>query len=507
MKLFTADQIRNADEYTIANEPVSSLALMERASKAFVKQFEKDFPEKKIHKLIVCGTGNNGGDGLAIARILLDKLHTVKVFIIPSEKQSADFKKNLTRLQKKHKRAIQYWNDVSALDELPVNAIVIDGIFGTGLNKPVAKDSIYYNVISKLNSFKFQQVISVDIPSGLFADKSTAGIVLRSDKTYTFQFPKLSFLLPESEKYVNEFTILNIGLHKDYIDKEKTPFNFLIKEDLLKIMQPRKTFSHKGTYGHAGIIAGSYGKMGAAVLCSKACLRSGAGLVTAHIPSSGYTIFQTTFPEAMCSTDKNTHHITEMPSWKNYNAIGIGPGIGTDSSTVSALENFIKAHSTPLVVDADALNIISQNKNLLEFIPANSIFTPHPKEFERLAGKWKNDFERLEIQRKFSKKNKVIVVLKGANTSITDIDGNVYFNSTGNAGMATAGSGDVLTGIITGLLAQQYSPVNSALFAVFLHGLAGDLALQQQSMESLIASDIIENLGNAFKELEISGVE
>ncbi len=502
IKIFEAEKVKETDEYSIKHEPVSSVQLMERAANAFTQNFTQDFPDKNIPVTIICGNGNNGGDGLAIARMLSAKKYHVTIFIFHAKKYSPDFLKNLKHLQTKHKKQIYYINDANFIDKTNTQSIIIDAIFGIGLDKTIEKDSIQYKVIEKINNKKFFQIIAVDIPSGLFADKHTEGIALKANKTYTFQFPKLAFLLPESGLYVNDFTVTDIGLHPDFISKTKTSYNYLTKEDIHIKIKSRKKYSHKGTYGHAFIIAGSYGKIGAAVLCSKACLRAGGGLVTVHVPACGYEIIQTAFPEAMCSTDKNAKHITSIHDTDKYDAIAIGPGIGTHSATIKAFEIFLKKNEKPLIVDADAINILSKKKSLLQLLPEKSILTPHPKEFERIAGKWNNDFERLGLQQYFSKKYKVIIVLKGAHTSISDIDGTVYFNSTGNAGMATGGNGDVLTGIITGFLAQQYSPLDSAILGVYLHGLSGDKALQGQSMESLLASDIIENLGNAFKEIE-----
>ena len=502
IKIFTSTQIKAIDQYTIEHEPVSSIKLMERAANAFLKQFLKDFPDKSTPKLIICGNGNNGGDGLAVARILLNKNHKVKVYIFHAEKYSPDFSKNLKRLSAKYKKQIHYINNTDFLNNIPLHTILIDAIFGTGLNTEIKTTTLQYKIIEKMNSLNFRNVVSIDIPSGMFADKHSGGIVLKASKVYTFQFPKLSFLLPENGNYLNEFTITDIKLHPAAIQKTKTDLYYLTLDAIHKRIRKRKKYSHKGTYGHALIIAGSYGKMGAAVLSARACLRSGSGLVSVHLPGCGYEIMQTAFPEAMCIIDKNEKHITSVSSDKNYDAISIGPGIGTHIATTEAVELFLKNCKQPIIADADALNILAKKKSLLKLLPENSILTPHPKEFERIAGKWSTDFERLELQQNFSKTYKVIVVLKGAHSSISNIDGTVYFNSTGNAGMATAGSGDVLTGIITGLLAQKYSPIDSAIAGVFIHGLAGDIALQNESMESLIASDIIANLGEAFKLIE-----
>ncbi len=500
-KILNTGQIRDADAYTIQQEPTTSVDLMERASLAFVRRLEKNFPDNPLPIYIFCGNGNNGGDGLAIARLLLQQQHKVTVYIFDSKNASADNQKNLQRLQKKFRHCIHYIQDSDFIDTLPQDILLIDAIFGSGLNKPVVQGSLFYDVIQQVNAKKFRQVVSVDIPSGLFADRHTDGIAVQSHKCYTFQLPKVAFLLPENGKYVPDFSILDIGLHPAYIENAPSSFFLTEQEDIQQLLHTRTKFSHKGIYGHALIVAGSYGKMGAAVLAAKACLRSGAGLVTAHIPKCGYAIFQSSVAEAMCETDKNSLCIASIPDTKKYDAVAIGPGLGDQPQTQKAFLDLLKKNKKTLVIDADGLNILSKNKTYIKLLPENCILTPHPKEFERLAGKWNNDFERLQLQQQFSKKHKVIVVLKGAHTSISDTNGNVYFNTTGNPGMATGGSGDVLTGILAGLLAQHYSPLDCALLGVYVHGLAADCALQKQSMESLIASDCIEQLGVAFKQL------
>jgi ADP-dependent NAD(P)H-hydrate dehydratase / NAD(P)H-hydrate epimerase len=498
LKLPDIMQIRAADQYTIEHEPISSVDLMERAALAFVQRFTADADDKSVPVYVFCGSGNNGGDGLAIARLLAERRYDISVYLFESKKQSADYTVNLKRLQKKYRHCIHYISDTDCIETLRQNAVVIDAIFGSGLNQPILSDSIYGQVIEKLNSKKFTQVIAADIPSGLFADRHTDGVVVRCTHCYTFQFPKLAFMVPENGTYIPDFTVLDIGLHPDFCRLLKTTSHCIEIEDIKTILHSRTKFSHKGSYGHALLIAGSYGKMGAAVLAAQSCLRAGAGLLTVHIPKCGYSILQTAFPEAMCQTDKNINSISTVPLTKKYDAVAIGPGISEASATQKAFISFLKKNTAPLIIDADGLNILSKNKPLLKDLPENCILTPHPKEFERLAGKWKNDFERLELQRNFSKKYKVIVILKGAHTSISDTKGDVWFNTTGNPGMATAGSGDVLTGILTGLLSQHYTPLESALAGVYLHGLSGDLALQLQSLESLIASDITAHLGEAF---------
>jgi NAD(P)H-hydrate epimerase len=344
-------------------------------------------------------------------------------------------------------------------------------------------------------------VISIDIPSGLFGeDNSHAGKnnIIEADFTLSFQFPKLSFMFPENDKYAGEWTVLPVDLDFSAIN---TPFTLLEKKLITPLLKQRNKFDHKGIFGHGLLIGGSYGKMGAVILGAKAALRTGIGLITCHIPGSGNNILQVAVPEAMISQDIDETHISDIGNTDNYNAIGIGPGMGTEPVSQKAVHELLAKLKKPLVIDADALNILSLNKEWISVLPSGTIITPHPKEFERLAGKSANGYERLQKQMEFSRQHNLIVVLKGAYTSVSEPDGNVWFNSTGNAGMATAGSGDVLTGMILSLLAQGYNPVNAAITGVYLHGLAGDMAAERSGCESVIASDIISETGAAFKRL------
>jgi NAD(P)H-hydrate epimerase len=496
MKILSSPQIKDLDKYTIDNEPISSLDLMERAARKMVETFINDYQSTSWHKYIFCGPGNNGGDGLAIARMLSEDGHLVKVYLIPGER-SADCQTNLERLVNSGKVDIETLQDIRQLPEFNSTDVIIDAIYGSGLNKVL--NGLTEQLIIKLNQSKGIK-ISIDIPSGLFADHHTEGLAFEADRVYTFQLPKLAFLLPENSRYVKRFKVLDIRLSADFINQIHSNHFFLEKKDVQVLFHPRQKFDHKGTFGHALIIAGSYGKMGAAILSAKAALKSGCGLVSAHIPSCGYSAFQSAFPEAMCSTDSYEFSWSKaIKHADGFDAVGIGPGIGTESHTLSALAKTLKHLKKPVILDADAINLLAKHPDIWKYIPENSILTPHPGEFKRLVGDWKNDFDRLEKQKKLSITKKIIIILKGAHSSISDPEGNIYFNSTGNSGMATAGSGDVLTGILTGLLAQGYGSLPTALLAVYLHGLAGNYALDEQSKESLIASDIIDNLGKAFK--------
>lgn len=501
IKIFPVEKIREADAYTIKNEPISSVDLMERAATQCFDWIHNRKPHGKTIK-IFCGTGNNGGDGLVVARLLASETYKCEVFITGfSDRFTEDFLINQKRLEAFPSVPVTVIKDGYEFPEIGKDDLVIDAIFGSGLSKPVL--NFPSALIEHINN-SGAVIIAVDIPSGLFADKLPSrdpGSITRADYTLTFQFPKLSFFYAETEQYVGEWHVLPIGLHPEFISKNDTTHFLSEPEDIRNLIKTRNRFSHKGNFGHALLIAGSYGKMGAAIIAAKACLRSGAGLVTAHIPKKGYEIMQTGFPEAMVSVDEEELCFSGIKDLSAYNAIGIGPGIGTHEQTQNALKLLIQNSGFPLVLDADALNILSENRTWLSFLPPGSILTPHVKEFERLTSKANDALERNQMQIEFSKKYNVYVVLKGAFTSVSTPDGKCYFNPSGNPGMATGGSGDVLTGIILSLLAQGYTPFTACITGVYLHGLAGDIAAESKGYEALIAGDIIDNLGEAFQSL------
>ncbi|MCF0039570.1 NAD(P)H-hydrate dehydratase [Dyadobacter fanqingshengii] len=497
MKILNVKQIRALDAYTIENEPVSSLDLMERASKAFVRWFCNQFVNTRP-VAVFCGKGNNGGDGLAIARILSTHSYDVQVFVIEyTENASADFQSNFTRLRD-HLQPVSISAD-SAFPTLAANVICIDALLGSGLSRPA--EGLLANIIHSLNALP-NKIVSVDIASGLYADQANqkGDPIIEPNFTVSFQLPKLAFMMPQNAKFVGSWHIVDIGLNEDFINATDTPYHYTDKLTAEKLIKPRDKFSHKGTFGHALLMAGSYGKMGAAVLSGKACLRSGVGLLTMHIPVCGYDIIQISLPEAMAVTDQDEKHLSALTDLGSYSAIGIGPGLGKEPVTVNVVEkllDFVNANSgkAKLIIDADALNIISENRDLLNKLPENTVLTPHPKEFQRLAGDSKDEFERLQSGIDFAKKYKVIICLKGANTAVILANGEVHFNSTGNPGMATGGTGDVLTGIVTSLLAQKYEPAEAAILAVYQHGLAGDRAAEVKGQSALIASDLVDSLG------------
>ena len=501
MKILPVGKIREADAYTIAHEPIADIDLMERAAGKLFRWITKRVDAS--HRFYVfAGPGNNGGDGLALARMLTEAGYDVEVFVARfSDKNSDSFQINYDRFKELGLKKLQDMKTTASFPAIDEDAVVVDALFGSGLSRPVK--GFPGEVIRKINAVPAVK-IAVDVPSGLFVDTPSAdagGDIVRADYTLTFQFPKLAFLLPENDGFVGRWHVLDIGLHAEYIHRVAVRDFYVLKQDAALIRKPRKKFSHKGTFGHALLIAGSYGKMGAAVLAARAVLRAGVGLLHVHIPQAGYAIMQTALPEAMLSIDRYENYFSDIPELAPYNVVGIGPGLGTMHQSQMALKLLLQQFKLPMVFDADALNILAENKTWLAFLPHYSILTPHPKEFERLAGKWGNDFERLEKQREFAVKNQVVVVLKGAHTSICTPRGDCYFNSTGNPGMATAGSGDVLTGILTSLLAQGYASVEAAVLGVFLHGLAGDLAAKKLGQEAVSAGDIVENIGKAFRKL------
>jgi len=493
-----AQQTHDWDAFTIAHEPIASIDLMERAALAFSNWFQTHFPDVDRPVHIFCGPGNNGGDGLAVARILHGRFFSVTVYLCFTDgNTSPDFRANLERLPRLQELQIMELQSRDPLPPIPQNAVVIDALFGSGLNR--APEGDFERLILHLNA-NAKDLVSVDMPSGLFADRHTAGSSIHANHTLSFETPKLAFLFPENAERVGEWSVQPIGLHSDFKENLSVSNHFINLELIRSFIRKRKKYDHKGTYGHALLIAGSFGKAGAAILSARACLRSGVGLLTVHVPRCAYEVLQATVPEAMVSPDWNQYFFSKPPeSLEVFQAIGIGCGLDRQGETATALLQLLEATNQPMVLDADALNILSEHPGWYAKIPANSILTPHPKEFERLFGKTENDFERNALQRRKAQELKVYILLKGAHSCIATPEGVCYFNSTGNPGMATGGSGDVLTGILTGLRAQGYSSLEASLLGVFLHGLAGDLAVQASSPEALIAGDLVGKMGEGFQ--------
>lgn len=499
MKIFEAKHIYQADKVTIKKQQVGSVDLMERAANQIFQWLHIRMQGAQVPIHVFCGIGNNGGDGLAIARMLISNGYLVKVYVVNySEKRSKDFLINFDRLKE-----MDIWPKIlGAHDQLPEidqQDIVIDAIFGIGLDRPMS--DWVAKLIDQINENK-AFTLAVDIPSGMFmrANPYAEGSIIQANFVLSFQAPKLPFFLPTTGVYVNQWEVLDIGLDMEFLMEQDTPYHLIGKQEVLPMYLPREKFAHKGDYGHALIIGGSYGKIGAVQLAVNACMRSGVGLTTAFVPKCAYSILQTAVPEVMVATGDGEDILEDIKLPVQPTVVGMGIGMGTHQNTASAINKFLQKYEGSLVLDADAINILSSHKEMLDLLPKSTVLTPHPKELERLIGSWENDFEKLQMAQDFSNKYDVVLLIKGAH-SITVYQNYYYINNTGNPGMATAGSGDVLTGMITGFIAQGYSSLHACIFAVYLHGLSADLAIQYTGYQSLLASNIVDGIGTAFLEL------
>jgi NAD(P)H-hydrate epimerase len=489
LPLLTSPQIREADAYTIANEPITSINLMERAAKAFVGWFVNHFPDKNQAVSIYCGTGNNGGDGLAIARMLHGhhyKAINVKVTRF-SDKASDDFNTNLKRLQKLPLVEIKSGDDFP-LEESP---IIIDAMLGSGLNKPLSGD--HKKLVQYLNCLE-KTVVAVDIPTGFFAEGKIdpKAEVLKSDLVITFQQAKINFLLPESGPFINCWEAVNIGIDEGFVQSLNSPYQFVGEKDIRRLLKPRHKFSNKGTYGHALIVAGQAKTMGAALLCSSACAHAGAGLTTACVPETGLTSLNSYLPEIMAIIRQGD----DLPEigWDKFSSMGIGPGLGDGESSLALLTYIFTNYRKPVVIDADALNLLAAHKQLWTLVPEGSILTPHMKEFDRLFGEHDSWWLRVQTAIEKAKEYKVCIVLKNDYTITATPGGKAYFNSTSNAAMASGGMGDVLTGIIAALLAQKYSPEDACIIGNYIHGKAGDELALPNRMNVVLPGKLITQL-------------
>lgn len=501
MKIYSAKQIYEADRATIEKEGIPSYNLMERAGGYIYEWIHQRLQGQPVPIKVFCGIGNNGGDGLVVARLLMKNGYNVDTYVVNcDDKRSPDFLKAYDALKSEGKKWPELIKSEEDFPEIHPEDIVVDGIFGIGLNR--CPDDWVKKLFQKINESK-AYTLSIDIPSGMYADRGAGkdDVVVHATFVLSFMSPKLAFFLPDTGKYINMWDTIDIGLDPEYLAKTPTDVELITKQEIQKLFKPRSQFTHKGMYGHSLIIGGSYGKMGAIVLASKAALRSGSGLVTAYVPQIGVQILQTALPEVMVETDNfNGNVFEEIDFQTEATAIAIGPGMGTDEKTVTAMESFLKSQKSPIVIDADAINIIAKRPALMKQVPKRSIFTPHPGELERLIGKWDDDFDKLEKTAKFAKSHDVIIIIKGAHT-ITVYDMKLYINTTGNPGLSTAGTGDVLTGVITGLLAQKYQSMEAAIMGVYFHGKAADIAVNQYGVEGLIAGDVTEFLGRAVMDL------
>lgn len=504
MKIFTSAQIHEHDKYTIEHEPISSVDLMERAAKAITHAIAERW-SANTPVVVFAGPGNNGGDALAVARMLADKGYQVRVYLFNIHNNlSADCSVNRKRLNESKK--IKSFSEISLNfdpPQLTEDTLVVDGLFGSGLNKPLSGG--FASLVKYINQSP-SKVVSIDIPSGLMCEDNTYNIrtnIIRADVTLTLQYKKLAMMFADNQPYIGKLQILDIGLSKEYADNTECKYCIVDEADIRKLVRPRPDFVHKGSMGNALIVAGSYGMAGAAVLATKACLRSGAGKVTTRTPKNNCMIMQIAVPEAVLSIDPDAEVLSESASADDIDALGIGPGLGQAETTAVALIGQFKRTHCPIVADADALNILANHRAWLQQLPKNIIMTPHPKEMDKLASNAANgDYDRLAKALDFAERHDAFIILKGHYTAVCTPQGKVFFNNTGNSGMATAGSGDVLTGILTGLLARGYSEEQACLLGVYLHGLAGDIAAGKLGKESLIASDIIDHLPLAFRSIQ-----
>ena len=502
MKIFTAAQIHELDKYTIENEPIESIDLMERAAKALTRAIMDEY-SSLMPVIVFAGPGNNGGDALAVARMLAENNYTVTVYLFNvNGKLSNDCAVNKVRLM--DNRRVKNFIEVRQEFDPPVleeGMLIIDGMFGSGLNKPLAGG--FASLVKYINS-SAATVVSIDVPSGLMTEDNTYNVranIIHADLTLTLQHVKLAFLFKENQPYVGRLKVLDIRLSKEGIQKLDANYTMLEENDVRQMIQPRSAFAHKGDMGHALLIAGSYGMGGAAVLAAKACLRAGCGKLTVHSPKKNNMVLQMSVPEAIIQLDREETTFSEPIDTEEYHVVGIGPGIGTSEQTAIAMISQIRRSQCPIVADADALNMLGTHRSWMQQLPKGMILTPHPKELDRMEGNSADSYERLVKASNLAERIQGYVILKGHYSALCMPDGHVIFNSTGNAGMATAGSGDVLTGIITGLLARGYKQAEACLLGMYLHGLAGDIAAKELGEESLIASDLIQYLPKAFKRL------
>lgn len=498
MTVLTAEQLYKAHQKTLETQQISELELIERAGMQVFNWIHTRMQGSQVKIHLFNGIGNNGAVGLSLAKHLLLHGYNVDNYVVNfSKKRTPAFLANYDKVKDLKSWPILINSSEEFPEEIGADDIIIDAIFGIGLNKDTG-DLVnnLFKCLSQSTAFK----LAIDIPSGLYADKAVdLNHALKVNYTLTFHSPKLAFFLPETAVFTEQWEVLDIGLDLSSLHDEIAP-RLISKHEVLPLYQMREKYSNKFSYGHALIIGGSFGKLGSVVLSSKAALKTGCGLVSAYTPNCGMSILQTTFPEAMVQVSNDEKVLKEIKPDGQFNAIGVGVGMGTNTETISGFSFFLKENDKPLVIDADALNCLSQQKELLKYLPENTVLTPHKKELERLVGAWENDFEMLEKVKVFSQSYKCIVVIKDAVTLIIS-DSQVCINTSGNPALATAGSGDVLTGMLTSLIAQGYSPLNAAIMAVYLHGRTADIAVEQTGYQSFIASDGVEYIGKAYLDL------
>lgn len=499
-KIFTGEYIKALDQYTIEHDQVSSVELIDRAALAFVDKFTRLFPSVNSNIIVFAGGGNNGADALAIAYGLQKRGFDVASYLINTALSlTPECREKKELLESLPESKITEVTEAFEFPPINSRTIIIDGLFGCGINRKL--EGGYLQLVRFINE-SGAPIVAIDIPSGMNPNKGgmeSGEEAIKATYTFTFEFPKKAFFFAESLPFTGKIEVLDIDLSEE--GKKLLPSDFMQTTDLDidSLLRPREKFAHKGTFGHGLLIAGSQGKMGAAVLASRGALRSGIGKLTALVPSCGEVIMQTAIPEAMILTESSHDHLSQSIPLQSFDAIAVGPGLGQSERSFRLLESMLSRSNKPLILDADALNILAESRDLLSLLPEESILTPHPKELERLTGYCETSEQRLQEALIFASRYSVYVVLKGANTAICTPSGKVIFNPTGNPALATPGSGDVLTGIICSFLAQGYTPYTSAILATYLHGLAGDYYAARYDTYSMLASDIADILPETFK--------
>ncbi len=501
MKILTATQIKEADAFTIENEPILSIDLMERASVAFCEKIEERWDTNTPIK-VFAGPGNNGGDALAVARLLHQKGYEVTVYLFNTNNSLSDgCETNFNRLRSCKGIDLTEVTTAFTPPQLSAADLIIDGLFGTGISRPLMGG--FASVVKYINASP-STVVSIDVPSGLMCEDNSYNVmnhIVKADYTFTFQFPKLAFLFADMEQYVGKWEVLDIGIRIPDTEQFETNYTLTEEDNIAAMLKSRSRFAHKGSMGHAVLVAGKRYMAGAAILSSKAYMRAGAGKLTLHTQESNVTIMQTAVPEVVLDVEPKSHFFSQTFDANGFDAMGIGPGIGTEPATAQAFIEQIRLTRAYTVIDADAINILGSHRGWIQQLPRKCILTPHKKELFGLISTTRNCYEELERTRELAIKQKVYIIIKGANSIIVTPEGKCHFNPTGNPGMATAGSGDVLTGIILSLLAQEYTPLEACLLGVYLHGLAGDIAKETYEEEGLMASDIVEAIPKAFRQL------
>lgn len=529
LKVVNAKEMQEIDRLTIEDYGIAGTILMERAGLSVVKRINElenqgiRGKRQGARFIVLCGGGNNGGDGLVVARILHNQGRDIKVFLTARpEDLKGDARTN-------YNTAINFGVKVHPVSgflsgyasRITHHAIIVDALLGTGLNKDVREPlSTVIEMVNKSSS----PVISIDIPSGISSDTGQVmGVAVKADYTVTFGLPKRGHLLYPGAEYSGVLCIEDIGFPAELLKAERLRVNLIEREDIISLLPERPRYSHKGTYGHVFLVAGSRGKTGAAIMSARACLRTGSGLVTLGIPETLVNIFQSRVTEEMTLPlpDKGNgtlsvrayEPILEFVK-KKVDVLAIGPGISVDDEIKALVKELILNANVPMVIDADGINAIAGNTNILKKSKAPVILTPHSGEMARLLRKTTDkrqqtrdisikDIEgnRIDIAVSFAKKTGVYLVLKGVPTVTAIPHGEAFLNPTGNPGMAKAGTGDVLTGLIAALLAQGLSPQNASIAGVYIHGLAGDISCKKRGVYSVVASDIIRMIPQAFRRL------